>query len=376
MRIGIDVFMLEKELAGIGNYLYNLISQLEKLDTENEYFLYSFKNIKLPFNENKRWHKRCYGKIVGEKGFLWYLLFARYQLKKDNIDIFWSTQNLIFPGIPKRFKVVLTIHDVVWYFMSATMRTKLGVVLRFFGKKSLSRADYVVCVSESTLKEVEKIGVFIKNKKVVYDGICKKLLVEDSISDSKEMQNYIGSKFVLSVSTLEPRKNYIGILKSFALFCKQYPEFSNYNLLIVGKKGWKYEEIFQLYNTFEESIKNRIKFLGYIPDEQLVKLYSSAGCLLFPSFYEGVGFPIIEAMLYGCPVITSNCSSMVEVAADAAVLVNPTNYQEISESIYKLLSNKKLREDLKEKGSENILRFSWEKTALEMLNVFKTVNNS
>lgn len=375
MRIGIDAFQLQNESAGIGSYLYNLISQLEKIDNKNEYFLYFFKNIKMPFENNSLWHKRCYGSYVGDKGFFWYLLMAKDQLRKDKIDIFWATQNIIFPGIPKEIKTVLTMHDLVWYFMPETVKTNARFLLKWLGKISLSRANYILCVSNSTLNDLRKVDIPVAKIKVIYNGINKEFLKNNDLIDGNDrpVQSIQKEKFFLCVSTLEPRKNYVRIIRAFVLFCQRHPELSDYKLVIVGVKGWKYQEIMKEYNSCSFPIRNRIQFLGYVDSNQLLRLYSTATLLLFPSLSEGFGFPIIEAMACGCPVITSNISSMPEVAGDAAFLVNPYDAEDICKAVFKVLSDDNFRKELKQKGFQNIKRFSWKETAKEMVDIFYKV---
>lgn len=377
MRIGIDVFQLKKDSAGIGSYLYNIIKQLEKLDKENEYFLYSFENIKLPFDNNILWHKRCYNSSAGEKGFFWYLLKANSVLKKDKIDVFWATQNIIFPFIPKRTRKILTMHDLVWYFMPRAVRTRGWFILRILGKLSLLNADYIICVSNATMRDIENTFVPVRNKKVVYNGIGEEFKKQDYTKSCAYIKNKFAleSRFILCVSTLEPRKNYVRIIKSFSLFCNEHPELKEYKLLIVGKKGWKYKEVFDAYNLLDIKARNRIIFLHYIKKEDLIYLYSVAEALLFPSSYEGFGLPIVEAMACGCPVITSDISSMPEVAGDAAFFVDPYSINSIADAISKVLTDNNLREKMIEKGFENIKRFSWKKAAREVLEVFRMTRN-
>lgn len=181
----------------------------------------------------------------------------------------------------------------------------------------------------------------------------------------KEKYN-ISSDFILFVGTIQPRKNLQRLIEAFSKISKK-----NIILVIVGKKGWQYEEILEAPQNF--GVSDRVKFLDFVPDEDLTALYKEAACFVLPSLYEGFGLPILEAMKYGCPVITSNVSSMPEASGDAALYVNPEDVDDIADKIEKLISDEKLRSDLVERGYKQIKKFSWEKTAKQTLEALEKV---
>ncbi|MCK4525681.1 MAG: glycosyltransferase family 4 protein, partial [Candidatus Andersenbacteria bacterium] len=166
-------------------------------------------------------------------------------------------------------------------------------------------------------------------------------------------------KYILYLGTLEPRKNIIGLIKAFEILNTKY------KLVIAGSKGWLYEDIFKIVKN--SPAKDNIIFTGFIDDKDKAALYGLADLFVYPSFYEGFGFPPLEAMAAGTPVITSNFSSLPEAVGDAAITVNPYNIDELTKAIEMVLFDEKLRDILIERGYKKVKNFSWEKCAKETL---------
>jgi len=200
-----------------------------------------------------------------------------------------------------------------------------------------------------------------------------------------EIRNKYGirGEYILFVGTLQPRKNIVRLIEAFAFVC--HPELvsgsqskrdsdlrqNDIQLVIVGKKGWLFDEILKAPKKF--GIEDKVKFLDFVADEDLPLFYKNALCFVLPSLYEGFGLPILEAMQYGCPVITSNVSSLPEAGGDAALYVNPLDVDDIVKNLELIIQNSELRNKLKKKGYEQVKKFSWEKTARETLRVLEEV---
>ena len=172
---------------------------------------------------------------------------------------------------------------------------------------------------------------------------------------------------------MQPRKNIARLIEAFSHVLKKTKK-KDLQLVIVGKKGWQYEEILEAPEKFH--VSEQVKFLDFVSDEDLPSLYTHALCYVLPSLYEGFGLPVLEAMKYDCPVITSNVSSMPEAGGDAALYVDPKNVSDIAEKIVSLIDSEKLRKELIEKGKKQIKKFSWEKAAKETLAVLENLAKS
>lgn len=186
----------------------------------------------------------------------------------------------------------------------------------------------------------------------------------------------ISDNFLLFVGTLQPRKNIVRIIEAFAMLKKRKTENDEQDLqlVIIGRRGWHYDEI--LAAPAKYGLKDSVKFLDFVPDEDLVLFYQHAQVFVWPSLYEGFGLPVLEAMKFGCPVITSNVSSLPEAGGDAALYVDPENVEEIKNAIEKVMTDTKLREEMIAKGKKQVGKFSWEKAARETLQIVEEVAKS
>jgi glycosyltransferase involved in cell wall biosynthesis len=173
----------------------------------------------------------------------------------------------------------------------------------------------------------------------------------------------------LLVSTLEPRKNIINAIKAFNYL--KNTEKIEHQLVIIGQKGWQYKPI--LAAIANSPWQKDIHYLGYLSDRQVAYFYSQAEVFVYPSYYEGFGLPVLEAMSLGAPVVTSNTSSLPEVAGDAALLIDPRDPIQLAEAILKVISDSQLRHLMVKKGKERAKLFSWEKTAKETINAYKSL---
>ncbi len=220
---------------------------------------------------------------------------------------------------------------------------------------AVRRAKKVIAVSQSTKSDLMRLlRVPGRKVEVVYEAAAKR---------TPPKKYSVERPYILFVGMLEPRKNIPRLLEAFA----RLPDA--YDLIIVGKKGWKFDQVFATHNRL--SLRGRVHFEGYASDTRLAQLYANASVFVYPSLYEGFGLPVLEAMQAGCPVITSNISSLPEVAGDAAILVDPYSVKSITDALYTVLSNKSLQRDLIIKGKKQAKKFSWKKAAKETLEVFE-----
>jgi glycosyltransferase involved in cell wall biosynthesis len=231
----------------------------------------------------------------------------------------------------------------------------------------------IIAVSENTKKDILNFFPFLEEKKirVIYEAADDHFTViqDEKILAGCRQQYHLPPEFILCVGTLEPRKNLVTLLNAFSNVSQK----KDIPLVITGKKGWKYKEIFKTFSNLR--LEKKVFFTGYVYQEDLPALYNLATVFVYPSIYEGFGLPPLEAMQCGCPVITSNVSSLPEIVGDAAIKVNPFSVKALEEAIYKLVSNPELRKDYIHTGLKQAEKFSWDKCAQETFQVYQEVLN-
>jgi glycosyltransferase involved in cell wall biosynthesis len=233
---------------------------------------------------------------------------------------------------------------------------------------SIKLADVIVADSTHTANDIIKYFPKSKSKvKVVLLGVEKSISYLNKSANLAKVKESIGDNFpyFLSLGSYEPRKNLETVYKAFKNVADKLP----HHLICAGPSGWKTENLQREFMT--GPLKNRIHLVGYVKDDIVSALFSCAEAFLFPSIYEGFGLPVIEAMSYGCPVITSNVSSIPEVAADAAIKVDPLDYVKISEHMTRFVQDNEFRNDYISRGLKRVEMLSWGKTASNMFKIFK-----
>ncbi len=367
--------------TGTENYSYQLLKSLSEIDNRNKYIVY-LRQIAVPgvnWPANFQFKKISWQRLWTQGGL------AR-QTFADKLDVLFVPAHTIpiirRPGL----KTVVTVHDLGSEYLPGMHQVKQRFYLGFMQKVQLRSATKIIAVSEATKEDlVKKIGIDSKKIKVVYEGYDKKLfrpIRGDLLVNSLKRYDLQSGNYFLFVGTVQPRKNLERLIKAFSSFVIRHSSNlkkiriakNELQLVIAGSKGWLSDEIYKLPKKL--GIDEKVKFLGYVSDQDLPALYSGAVALTFPSLFEGFGLPILEAQASGCPVLTSNISSMPEVAGPAAaggsVLVDPYSV----DGIVKGMERVKLegeRGKLIKAGFENIKRFSWEKCAKETLEVLENV---
>ncbi len=364
MKIAIDIRTAGGERTGKGWYTFHIVSNLLQIDTKNSYILYTNKGV-AGFEQ----YKNAKMKIMDHPSAIWHMKVAK-DVGSEGADIFFSPSSYITPALmPKTVKTILTVHDLVAFLFPNTHNKKATLIEKITLKRALKKSAHVVTVSQNTKKDLLKKFKYDSDKISIVPCAGSeefKPLEKEKLGDFIEKTN-LPPKFFLAVGTIEPRKNYPGLIKAFAELNKIYPDV---HLIVVGQKGWGYEEFFNLIR--KNYLNKKVHTLGYLSNESLMKLYSLSQALVFPSFYEGFGIPPLEAMRCGCPVIASDKSSVPEVVGDSAILINPENPKEITAAMVKILTDSNLRKGFSEKGLEQAKKFSWRTSAEKLLEILKT----
>lgn len=366
MVIGFDASRaFAGERTGTENYSYQLLKALAKIDKKNKYIVY----LRSEGPTLQEWPGNFSFKVLNFPR-LWTQLGLAIQTFKDPLDMLFVPAHTI-PLIKKPgLKTVVTVHDLGSEYLPSTHQFKQRFYLGFMQKYQLNTATKIIAVSKATKKDlVKKIGIEEDKISVIYEGYDKeKFKVLPAGRHGQNSKFKINQRYFLFVGTVQPRKNLERLITAFAVFLSLTPRNDEVDLVIAGSKGWLSDEIYKLPKKL--GIEDKVKFLGYVPDKDLPALYSRAIALTYPSLFEGFGLPILEAQASGCPVLTSNISSMPEVAGKTAVFVDPYSIDDIVEGMRKVQSAK-FKVQIVKAGFENIKRFSWEKCAKETLEVLE-----
>lgn len=402
-----------KNRTGTENYSYQILYHFSKLDHTNNYYIYlrpgchpdKSPNViarnemtkqsiyRSPHSarddnssQNLQGWPMNFKFITIPYPRLWTQVGLAKQTFVDKLDVLFIPAHTLpiihRPGL----KTVVTVHDLGAEYLPATHQLKQRFYLNLMTHHQLKSATHLIAVSQATKNDlVKKVGLNPNKISVVYEGFEKELfkpVLDDKLHHTLSQYNLRYQKYFLFVGTIQPRKNLVRLIKAYALFldqrgvtangavCRQDPEPPV--LVLAGGKGWLSDEIYTL--PAKLGIQNQVKFLGYVPDEKLPALYSGALAFVFPSLFEGFGLPILEAMACGCPVITSNVSSMPEVAGKAAILVDPYRERDITDALIKIDGSKKIREELINNGLQQIKNFSWKRAAQQTLAVLSSMH--
>lgn len=372
MHIGIDIRSLMSPVrTGVHEYTFELLQALFTIDTQNHYYLFynSHEVVRVPEwkQENVHYvHMRVPNKLFNFFQFVFhYPKLDTLIAKKGGIqklDYFFSP-NLNFTSLASA-KHVLTVHDLSYkIFPDCYSKKQRWWHKAVNPKKQIAKADIIVCPSNNTKQDIVKHYKVDHDKiHVVYPGLSTAFSGELATRKKVQEKYNLPRRFVLFLGTLEPRKNIVGLIDAFELRHRVIE--AGYECIIAGPKGWHYEDILKRIDKAEHT-----RYIGYVDREEKRALYELADLFVFPSLYEGFGFPVVEALAAGTPVVTSNRSSLVEVADNAAYLVNPIDTNDIGLGIERMLDSEALRKRMIQKGIEQSWKFNWHKSAKAFLSL-------
>ena len=341
MRIGIQISTSPEQKTGVEEYVEQIIKNLMMLEEskKHQFFLYNRENLKWPF----------------KKG--WTQIRLSLKMLKNRPDILFVPAHT-FPIIHP--KLVVTIHGLEYEYLPKMYSPFRRKVLRYLTKRNLKKADKVIVPSQNTKEDLIKFYKADPEKIfTIYHGVSVR---EQDGKGVRNMQGIEKTKqpCLLYLGRIEERKNIEGLIRAFEILKKKYK--IPHKLVLAGPIDTRYK-------TQDTKHKNDVVFTGYVDQNKKWQLLKNADVFIFPSFYEGFGFPALEAQAADIPVVASDVSSLPEILDNSALLINPKDSVEIAEAVYKIIKNPKLKKVLIKKGHENIRRFSWKKCARETLKI-------
>ncbi len=388
MKIGVDIrVLMDKYYSGVSQYTANLLSAIFELDKTSDYKLFynSWNNLDLKLSAWNHDNSKVIGLHIPNKIFNYLfqkiLMRPKIDLALGGVDVFWSP-HFNFTSLSEKTKKVITVHDLSFLRYPEFFSVRKNFWHKALNiKKTLENSDVIIAVSENTKNDiVELLNIESAKIKVIYSG--NNIPVEADLNITKTdlkikaqadfiNKNNLKGRLILYLGTIEPRKNIAALIEAYNELRIKNESFSDLKLVLAGACGWKNKKIYKKWN--ESPYKQDIIFLGYISQFERDILYRQSLVFVYPSFYEGFGFPPLEAMSQGLPVICSNVSSLPEVVGSAALMINPFKSTEITEALETIINDETFREMLIKKGYERSKLFTWEKTAKEYLEVFKSL---
>lgn len=369
--IAVDTTSIVRSKAGVGCYTKHLVSRLLTGLSENgsagQYLVYQFGG-----SSSRAAHPVFSSRALNAvKRVFWEQIVVPLRLMRRQVRLFHSpafTCHLL-----KTCPIVITIHDLAYMIYPEKFVRTYRWYLRWLVPLSVRVADKIITVSQSSKNDVVRLLKVPADKvEVIYNGTDESFrVVEDpAVLDACRRKHKLPEEFIMYLGTLEPRKNIVGLIKAFHEF-RRSQDHANPKLVIAGAKGWMYSDIFNLVSSC--GLQDDVIFLGYVDDEDIPLLYNCARIFVYPSFYEGFGLPVLEAMACGVPVITSNTSSLPEIVGDAGIMVDPNDNAGLAAAMGRLWRDEVLRRKMITRGLARASTFSWDKTAQRTLALYRNV---
>ena len=369
MRIGIDARKLHD--FGIGTYIRNLLRHLARIDSQTEFVILcrpEDRETLATIGQNFRPVPETSGNYsIAEQ------IRIPWALKREGVTLFHAPHYVLPPLVPCRS--VVTIHDCIHLMFPQYLPNRAALM---YAKSSISlaarRATRIMTVSESSKRDILRfVDTQPEKIDVIYNAYDERFAIEpceDEVARVRERYQLHGP-FVLYAGNVKPHKNLERLIDAFDLLRQR--GLDHLKLVLIGDEISKYTALRRAVH--QHQLHKYVRFLGYLPEETLAVMYRLAGVFVFPSLYEGFGLPPLEAMASGTPVVTSNVSSMPEVAGDAAVLVDPYDPEAIADGIHRVLTDEQLRRTLVLKGIARAGQFSWEQSVRRVRAIYNEVGS-
>ncbi len=371
MRIGVDARALKGPPCGISTYTRGILDALARRDDDHEYYLYSPRGV--DFKCGGKFVERTASGLLARKGSIWAQTGLIDAALADRVHVFFGPLQILPVRLPRRIPAVLAVHDLVHMMYPGSMSVTNFLVLRTLLPPSVRRADAVITGSNYTRDLIrERLGACGKDIRVIYHGLPPAIGTRTRDESRKFMEEAyaITGPYVLFVGVVEPRKNIETLLKAFEILKYRHGR-KKLKLVVAGTQGWKSGYLRRMADGL--GVSDDVVFTGSVRSGDLAMIYAAAEAFAYPSLYEGFGFPPLEAMASGVPVVMSSASSLPEIAGCAAIAVPPKDPGWMALQILRVLANPVLRDELVRLGRRRAAEFSWESAAQKTMDMFLDV---
>ena len=369
MHIAIDAHSVGTQLGGNESYAVNLIEALAEIDQTNLYTLYVTKPAAIDRFAN-RWSNFKVRQTLPHTPLVRIPLTLSAELRRHPVDLL-HVQFTAPPFAP--CPMVTTIHDLSFEHLPETFKRRSRAQLRLTVRRTARKAALILTLSEFSRRDIIETYAVDPERVMVTPAAApthfKPVVDETKLKEMRERYD-ISANYLLSLGSIQPRKNLTRLIEAFLWLRAARPASQLPQLVIAGKRGWLDSEVFRAAQ--QDGLNESVKFVGYVPEADLAALYSGAMCFIYPSYFEGFGLPVLEAMQCGAPVIAGNQTSLPEVAGDAALLFDPFDTRALGEAIARVIDLPDYRAELRVKGLNRAAEFSWIATARLTLKAYES----
>jgi glycosyltransferase involved in cell wall biosynthesis len=368
LHIAIDAHSVGAELGGNESYALNLIEALAQIDQTNAYTLYVTKRAAVE-RFDQRWPNFKVKQTLPHTPLVRIPLTLSRELRRHPVDLL-HVQYTAPPFAP--CPVVTTIHDLAFEHLPETFNRRSWMQLRLTVRPTARRAAHIITVSEYSRADISRTyGIAPQRITVTPEAASTKFFPVTNETELRRVRESYGIQehYILSLCSIQPRKNLVRLIEAYSSLRGVRPEGKLPQLVLAGKRGWLNTEIFR--TAERNALGKDILFTDYVPERDLAGLYSGALCFVYPSYFEGFGLPVVEAMQCGVPVIAGNRTSLPEVIGDAGLLFDPFDTQALVNALAQVIDDSEGRAVLRSKGLERAKSFNWKTTARLTLGVYE-----
>jgi len=367
LHIGFDAHSIGTGLGGNETYASNLIEALAEVDTQNRYTLYVTRQEAIDRYAH-RWPNVIVRKTLPHTPLIRIPLTLAAELRRRPIDIL-HVQYTAPPLAP--CDTVVMIHDLSFEHIPETFKRRSWMQMRLTVRRTARSASHILTDSEYSRQDI------LRTYRLPPERVTTTPLAASSrfkpVHDTQVLARYrISGDYILAVGSIQPRKNIARLIRGYSRMLSQHSDNAP-RLVIVGKRAWLFEDTIRAAAV--SSANDKILFTGYVPESDLAALYTGALCFAYPSYFEGFGIPLLEAMRCGTPTITSDRTCFPEVVGDASLIIDPFDEESIAVGLWRMISDATLREQLRSRGFVQSSLFDWRQTARRTLDVYEQVFN-